>query len=143
MRLLILIVLLLCSLVISAQSSIKGTVYDEATNEPILFGTVALIHNGQVVKGVETDLHGHYIFDNVPPGDYVLEASYVGYTPTRTKNIKVSSKLIVLNIEIEEGMGWCGGIIFNCGYNLFPYIHEPGSGATFTSEAIRSMPIPR
>jgi hypothetical protein len=40
--------------------------------------------------GAATDQDGEYIILNIPPGDYTLRASYIGYTSYRVENIRVS-----------------------------------------------------
>lgn len=61
----------------SAQSgTVRGSVYDKETGEPILYGTVNILNT---THGVITDLDGFFIIPNVAPGNYTLVASYVGY----------------------------------------------------------------
>ena len=41
--------------------------------------------------GAATDLNGYYIIKNVPPGDYTIRATYIGYENTQTE-IKVADQ---------------------------------------------------
>lgn len=125
--------------------TLRGKVLDSTTLSPILFGTVALKQNGSIIKGVETDIEGNYYFEDILPGVYDLEASYVGYNKSLVSNIRVYSNLMnVHNLSIKEGVLFDGSVSFGCGYHP-PMIRfdEMESGATFTSNDIRNMPIPK
>lgn len=60
-----------------AQSgTIRGFVYDTETGEPIIFTNVYL---QGTQYGASTDVNGYYSITKIPPGDYVLTVSYLGY----------------------------------------------------------------
>ncbi|GJM35426.1 MAG: TonB-dependent receptor [Saprospiraceae bacterium] len=56
--------------------TVRGNVFDQATGEPIMFGTVRLSGSS---LGTNTDIDGFFSIGNVPEGNYTLVASYVGY----------------------------------------------------------------
>lgn len=58
------------------QGSIKGTIADSETGEPLIGATV-LIQG--TTKGVVTDIDGNYILKDVSAGTYNLVISYVSY----------------------------------------------------------------
>ena len=64
-----------------AQREIKGHVYDKDDRKPLqeanvfLFTVEKSILKGQAV----TDQHGDFIIKNIPPGNYVLTISFMGY----------------------------------------------------------------
>ncbi|RMF25885.1 MAG: TonB-dependent receptor, partial [Bacteroidetes bacterium] len=64
--------------VLGAQNNgtIRGTVYDKESGEPIIFGTIRL--EGTTI-GTNTNENGFFSIGNVPPGNYTLVATYVGY----------------------------------------------------------------
>jgi hypothetical protein len=69
-----------------AQSSyFEGFVYDEHATEELLFATVMLYQNNELVTGTTTDLEGRFNFKDIAPGKYNLEASYLGYETKRKK----------------------------------------------------------
>ena len=78
LRLLVCSLLFLVSLTTYAQNGgiVRGNVFDKGSGEPIIYGTVLL--EGTTI-GTDTDLDGFFSLGNVPPGDYNLIASYVGY----------------------------------------------------------------
>lgn len=59
------------------STQIKGCVTDAQTGEPIGYATVKLIGKD---KAVATDTAGMYIFENLTPGAYDIEASFIEYT---------------------------------------------------------------
>lgn len=65
-------------LTVLAQSGgiVRGNVYDKASGEPIMFGNVLL--QGTTL-GANSDINGFFTIANVPPGEYTLVATYIGY----------------------------------------------------------------
>ncbi len=57
-------------------ATIKGTVTDATTRDP-LPGTNVTIKNTNM--GAATDLEGRYMISNIPPGNYTLRFTYIGY----------------------------------------------------------------
>lgn len=121
------------------HSTISGkvTYYDDGS--AISFGTVALIQNGKIVKGVETDLNGNYQFNNVTAGNYELEASYIGFTPTRQSIVKNKLENLVVNLAIKEGHNLSDIVITEYKVPLVEFDNTT-SGATVTSDDIRRLP---
>ncbi len=119
-----------------AQTSLQGKVTDATSNEPILFGTVALMKDGNIVKGVETDLDGNYYFSDINPGSYDVEASYVGYTPARQTGVVVKAdKSNKLDLQIAEGVLADEIVITEYKVPLIEFDNTT-SGGTVTSEDI-------
>ena len=58
------------------SQSISGTVTDAETGDPLLGVTIILKNTN---KGVVTDFDGNYTINNVEPGDYTIDLSYIGY----------------------------------------------------------------
>lgn len=77
-----LLLLTICALLLAISAglaqtgTIRGTVFERATGEPISFGTVRLQDTN---LGATTDLEGFFILANVPVGSYRLLATYLGY----------------------------------------------------------------
>ncbi len=76
---------------------IAGTVTDKSTGEPLIGANVVIIAkivNGAQqpvtqTRGAATDMEGDYFILNIPPGSYVVKASFVGYTSQVITNIQV------------------------------------------------------
>ena len=123
-----------------AQTSLQGKVTDGASNEPILFGTVALLKDGAIIKGVETDLDGNYYFSDINPGTYDVEASYVGYTASRLTDVLVKAdKSNKLDLQITEGVLTDEVVITAYTVPLIEF-DNTSTGGTVTSEDIKSLP---
>ena len=91
-----LMMLLLSTTVLVAQSTISGTVKDQNGN--LLPGASVLLK--QNAEGSITDFDGKYEIKNVSDGNYTIIASYIGYDNFK-KEIKVNGNLI-LDIIIKE-----------------------------------------
>lgn len=82
--------------------TIKGTVVDE-TNSPMPKATVRLLSvvDSAAIKGAITNEKGHFDLSEVKKGKFILEVSYVGYSPIY-KNISVSDNQSVGTIHLSE-----------------------------------------
>lgn len=69
------------------EGIIRGHLYDRETGEPIAFGNV-LLENGSL--GAITDFEGFFNIANIPPGEYQLQATYLGYDTVRQR-IRIQS----------------------------------------------------
>ena len=88
-----------------AQTSIKGSVKDAATNEPIPDVTITIEETSQTTK---TDALGEFSFTrNVPLGDQVLNISKPGFTTERypivvNEGATVNITDMVLRIDVSD-----------------------------------------
>ncbi|MEL6669268.1 MAG: TonB-dependent receptor, partial [Bacteroidota bacterium] len=81
MRLFLLSLFLCAGAFLSAQTAtLRGTVVDADTGDPISFGTVRLVDTD---RGANTDIDGFFNFADLDPGTYTIEASYIGYETTQ------------------------------------------------------------
>ena len=67
------------SLILTAQDSgtVSGLISDkEFNNEPLAFANVLIKGSS---KGTTSDFDGNYFLDNMAPGVYTIQFSYVGY----------------------------------------------------------------
>lgn len=90
---------------LSAQNStIRGTVYDQQSDMPLIGATVQLL-DVQPAIGVMTDINGYFALSNVPTGRLVLRVSYLGYNPQTVPNVLVTAgKEVQLNIRLQESL---------------------------------------
>ncbi len=88
---------LLSSLSAQELVLVKGTVFDAQTKEP-LAGANLLIES--LDRGSTSDISGHFLFSDIPHGDYIISASFIGYKVNKQKlNIKDTSQ-ITMRIEL-------------------------------------------
>jgi len=68
---------LLLGLGIKAQTaSVRGFVYEEETGEPAIFSNVFL---QGTTYGASTDVNGFFLISKIPPGNYTLTVTYIGF----------------------------------------------------------------
>ncbi len=74
----------LSSVLAFAQGSVKGTVFDKQTVEPLSFVTVQVTLQGttNLAGGTMTDADGKFYIEGLKTGTYTLKLSYVGYKET-------------------------------------------------------------
>ncbi len=87
-----------------SQTTIEDKVTDVNNDEPIIFGTVTIYKDGLLLTGTETGFEGEYSLDGLKPGVYKLEASYVGYRPSK-KTIEIiptSDLFLIVNLKLQE-----------------------------------------
>lgn len=65
----------------SADGLLSGKVIDGSNNKPLDFATVTLIRksDNKTAKAVQTNLDGSFKIEQIPPGNYLLRISYIGY----------------------------------------------------------------
>ena len=123
-----------------SQTALEGTVLDEETKEPIIFGTVILMKNGVLIRGSETDVNGAYSFYNVDPGTYDVEFSYIGYQSQKVQGVVLfAGKTNRLNAEISAGLVLDEVVVVD--YKV-PLVEQDNttSGGVITGEQIRNLP---
>jgi len=82
---------LLFGVTILAQTGkISGKVTDSQTGEPLIGANVLVVNTSY---GAATDVNGEYAISQVPPGDYDIRASYIGYQNVTIQNVRVVSGL--------------------------------------------------
>jgi outer membrane receptor protein involved in Fe transport len=103
----ILFKLFLSLLIISNQLTFAGTtgrlagrITDAATGEALPFVNVVLMGT---TLGAATDIDGYYSIINVPPDNYVVKASAIGYNSVSYQDVKISIDLTTtINFELSE-----------------------------------------
>jgi len=88
---------------ISANAqSIKGSVYDAKSKEPLIGATVHIEKSGAEFN-TAVKLDGIYQFKNVPAGVYKLQVRFVGYKTTKEYMVEaVANKTSTLNISMVD-----------------------------------------
>ncbi|MBR5850267.1 MAG: TonB-dependent receptor [Alistipes sp.] len=105
----IFLTLLLATLAVSvtAQHHTKsdihlfGHIIDSKTRQHIPYATVIL--EGTLI-GTTTDASGHYLFENLPEGDYTVEVGTLGYHPAHQTVCLHKRGMTELNFEIQEAV---------------------------------------
>jgi outer membrane receptor protein involved in Fe transport len=122
------------------QTSLQGKVKDD-TGEPVIFGSVALYKNEVLMTGTETDFDGNYAFNELDPGTYDVEVSYVGLNTKRISGVKVfAGKANIVNVEMTSDAVTLG-VVDVVDYKV-PLVEADNTtqGNTLTSEQIKNLP---
>ena len=103
------IFILLLSVITSSfcfsQTSLSGTVTDAESDEPIIFGTIALYQNDVLITGIETDFDGFYTITEINSGIYDVVFSYTGYAELKITDVIISEgKINELNVKMNDGL---------------------------------------
>ena len=88
--------------------NIVGHVLDKSTREHLPYITISL--KGTTV-GTMTDASGHYFLKNLPEGDFVLEASSVGYETSRRQVSLKKGVTLEIDFEIEPSAVALDGVV--------------------------------
>ncbi len=91
---------LICSTAIAQTGIIYGTVKNSLNNEPLPYVTIIL---SGTTTGTLTDEAGQYKIEDLEPGLYNLEFSFIGFKKQNVFEIQVTNaKPYILDIELEE-----------------------------------------
>ncbi|MBI1938333.1 MAG: TonB-dependent receptor [Ignavibacteriales bacterium] len=78
---------------------IAGKIVEKNTSEALLGANVSIVGT---TMGSAANLDGEYFIINVPPGQYDLKVSMIGYAPLIFKNVNVSvNRTTTINAELE------------------------------------------
>jgi len=105
---LLLLSLVLLSTALTAQTlgSIKGTVQDSETTDPLSFAEILLVETGQGSVALK---NGSFEIKDIKPGTYTIQSHLLGYSNQTLSNITVEAgkeTTVEFNMEIEEiGLG--------------------------------------
>jgi hypothetical protein len=85
---------------------IKGTIYDQQSEMPLIGVTVELLDSDQqTVSGTVTDFDGYYRLEKVPLGRQTLRFSYLGYEALTVPNVVVTAgKEVIMDLQMEESV---------------------------------------
>jgi outer membrane receptor protein involved in Fe transport len=134
--------LLFCATPLSAQgsASVQGVVTDG--NEDIrLPGANVRLYSSRVSLVAITDTDGAFAFDNVSPGIYGIEVSYIGFRPWLLTEIKVvSGDPTVLNVKMRSSELSLDEIVVTPG--RFSILSDaPSAPQTLTRKEFEAMPF--
>lgn len=101
MKLIFYALFLLATLTVRA-ATLRGTITDERTGEPLIGATVQVLQNGIATRqGGVVGLDGKYSIKDVSAGSYTLRAQYVSYR-TIEKAVTVGAGTVILDFALPE-----------------------------------------
>jgi len=106
-NIIILILLIGISFSLSAQNnsdrgSISGRVIDAVTKQPVDYATISILKQGATspFNGGSADPKGNFKIENIPAGDYVLTADFLGYKQQKIAHVIVNN--ITKNVSLGD-----------------------------------------
>jgi len=100
----LLTLLLLPILLFGQNQTIKGTITDKQSTEPLIGARIIIVGTDPLV-GAIADLNGQYRLENLNPGRYELSFTMDGYRSQTASNVVVSAgKETVIDIQMEESI---------------------------------------
>lgn len=121
----------------TGQGTIRGTVVDKDTKEPLVGVNVVLLGSK---LGASTGADGRYVIPAVPPGIRTVEVRLVGYEPVTMTDIAVSPERVSMaNVSLKQSAISGEGVTVTAGY--FPDNGLSALGTIgFNAQEIRRSP---
>ena len=93
-----LIALYISAFTFAQTGSVTGTLTDKEYNdEPLAFANVII---KGTTKGTTSDFDGIYILENIEPGEYIIQFSFVGYETQEIPTTIVANETVTLNVSM-------------------------------------------
>ena len=87
---------------ISNTGKVSGKITDAKTGAALAGVNVFL---EDTPYGTATDKFGEYVILNIPPGDYSIKASYIGYATYKVSNVRISlDRTTQQNFQLTEAV---------------------------------------
>lgn len=79
---------------------VAGTITDNKTGEGLFGANIIIVGTNY---GASTDAEGRYYIINIPPGEYNIKASYIGYGAKQISDVKVIvDKTTTVNFQLQS-----------------------------------------
>lgn len=128
--------LFVAALLQAQNGIIRGNVYDKDTGDPIIYGSVRL--QGTIL-GDNTNEQGFYAIANVPPGNYTLVVTYLGYDSTTVEVSVKAGGVVFKNIYLKAAAVELAGVDLSARKEQ-ARADVQISKLTITTKQIRSLP---
>jgi Fe(3+) dicitrate transport protein len=88
------------STLLAQDASVSGTIVNEATKQAVAFANISV----DDVHGTFSSEEGTFTVNGLPPGDYVLRVSAIGYAPYTSEafNLKAGQQMDLGKITLQE-----------------------------------------
>jgi outer membrane receptor protein involved in Fe transport len=83
-----------------SSGEIKGVIQDSTTSGAIEYATVGIFRkDSSLVNGQVTDSDGKFVFNNIPAGEYYIDANFLGYSKKHIQ-VTVNSQRTGINLGV-------------------------------------------
>ncbi len=125
----------------TTSTTLEGIVVDKEGNQPLDFAYVKLFKKGNLITGTQTDMDGKYLFSNIQPGVYDIEASYLGYELKKISGFEIKeNKINILNFALSPSKVKLEEIVVTAYKAPLLNIDNTTPSGTVTSEEISNLP---
>jgi outer membrane receptor protein involved in Fe transport len=126
----------------TGAGSIKGQITDKESGDPLPFVKIVVTQNGQQKGFAQTDFDGNFLISALAPGNYDVEARFVGYQPIRSEGVVVNSDKYTILKDLKMGNSAEMLDVVEVVHYEVPLIDKDGgaSGAVVTRDDIAKMP---
>jgi hypothetical protein len=122
-----------------AQGDLKGMVKDDK-GEPVAFATVALLKDGVLVTGVQTDFDGKYFVKGVNTGSYTVKISSLGYASVTNNNVVIQTdRITFLDATLPQSTTVLTEVVIDSKPSLITK-DETKQSVTMTKDQIMKLP---
>jgi outer membrane cobalamin receptor len=148
---LIILLVILTADAYSAGGKLTGRVTEKQSGDPVIYANITITHIVQQGKevnlpmplGAVSDLEGYYVVLNIPPGEYTVRASMVGYQTIILKEVRIDpDRTILQNFNLEEGSIELGEVVVTATRELIK-ADVSGTQVNISSDRIESLPMIR
>jgi hypothetical protein len=87
------------STVTAQTGTVRGFVYETETGEPVIFTNVYLYRTS---IGAATDINGYFAITRIPPGEYTLMVTYMGFDTLRMPITLKADELIAKKLYLTK-----------------------------------------
>lgn len=94
------IVLLFPAFSIAQTGTIRGFVYEKETGEPVIYTNVYLYKTSY---GASTDINGYFMISRIPPGNYTLLVTYLGFDTLKMEVAVKANDIIDKKLYLNKG----------------------------------------
>ena len=78
----------------SQSGTLKGTITEYDTGEPVPMANIVIELNGSVIDGAVADFDGKYTIKPIDPGRYTVKVSFIGFATKEVTDVLISSNKI-------------------------------------------------
>ena len=132
--------LLAAQVAVLAQGTLKGTITDEKTGQPLISATVVVKQGDQIISGARTDFDGLYTIKGLQVGKYDVEVSYTGYATVKTQIDVKASGFTVYNEKLAKAGQTLTTVVVKGQKVPVIEIGTPETGQRISAEDIGRMP---
>jgi len=94
-----LFLLIFASPLMAQFGTVRGFVYEEETGEPVIFTNV---YFSKTSMGVPTDENGYFAITRIPPGEYILMVTYIGFDSLQIPLTIKADELITQKLYLKS-----------------------------------------